>query len=174
MLKNTVLEAKEVWKGYGYAKGSHRWVLIGVNIKVLEGEFISILGKPDAGKSTLLKILGFLELPDKGAIYFHGRLVGKSDAGELEHMHNERVYLIDRPVSAKQINIPSGKNFAVVLIDKPDGLISHGNLLTNISYLNSCGIAVVMATRKPVLASHATSIYKLSGGKIEKLNGSTV
>lgn len=174
MLKNTVLEAKEVWKGYGYVNGSYRWVVIGVNLKVLEGEFVSILGKPDAGKSTLLKTLGFLELPDKGAVYFQGRLVGKSDAGELEHMHNEKVCLIDQPVSAKQIIMSAVKNFAVVLIDKPDGLIDYGNLLTNISYLNSCGIAVVLATSKAVLASRATSIYKLSGGKIEKINGSTV
>lgn len=174
MLKNLVMETKEVWKGYGYANESHRWVLIGVNLKVLEGEFISILGKPDEGKSTLLKILGFLELPDKGAVYFQGRLVGESGAGELEHMHNDRVCLIDRPVSAKQIIMPTEKNLAVVLIDKPDAFINHGTLLTNINYLNSCGIAVVLATRKPLLASRATSIYKLSGGKIEKLNGSTV
>ena len=174
MLKNTVLETKEVWKGYEYPDGSHHWILTGINLKVVKGGFISILGKADAGKSTLLKILNFLELSDKGGVYFQGRLVGKSGAGELEIMHNDKVYLIDRPVSAKQIMIPDGKNYSVVLIDDPDDLINHKKLLTAINYLNSCDVAVIMATREPVVASFAKSIYKLSGGMIEKLNGDSV
>lgn len=78
MLKSTVLEAKELWKGYEETKGSYRWVLKKLNLQFLEGEFISILGESGEGKSTLLKILSFNEYPDKGGIYFQGRLVGKS------------------------------------------------------------------------------------------------
>ncbi len=170
MLKNTVLEARGIWKGYRKSSGIFHWALKKVDLKLKEGEFISILGAPAEGKSTLLKILGFLETPDKGEIYFQGRLVGEIGVKELKHMRKERVWLVDSYLPT-QILPP---NLAVVLLDEPAGLpkSTPGNyLLSHIRHFNDCGIAVVMATLDPVKASCATSIYKLSKGKIAKING---
>ena len=44
-------------------------VLEDVSFDVNEGEFISILGSSGCGKTTLLKILIGIELPDTGSIY---------------------------------------------------------------------------------------------------------
>ena len=176
MLKNPVLEAKGIWKGYEEPNGSYNWVLKGLNLKLLEGDFISILGRPATGKSTLLKIMSFLELPDKGEVYFQGRLVGKSGAEELDQMRRERIWLIENYISADQLTASIGGKLSAMLLDEPNGLLKHkpGNsLFKNIGYLNSRGIAVLAATSDPVAASRAPSIYKLSGGKIVKIAGST-
>ena len=176
MLRNPVLEAKGIWKGYEEPNGSYNWVLKGLNLKLLEGDFISILGRPGSGKSTLLKIMSFLELPDKGEVYFQGRLVGKSGAEELDQMHSERIWLIEHYITANLVTASMGGKLAAVLLDEPDGLLKYKPdhlLFKNFDYLNSRGIAVVTSTRDPVAASHAPSIYKLSGGKIVKIAGST-
>ncbi len=172
MLKNPVLETKGIWKGYEEANRSYCWILKELNLELMEGEFISILGKPASGKTTLLNILSFLKFPDKGEVYFQGRLVGKSGAEELKHMHNERVWLFEHILTSNQIAVAVEKKLAAVLLDEPTGLLNlepDNFLLKSVRYLNSCGIAVVTATKDPVTASHATSIYKLSEGKIEKL-----
>jgi len=54
-----------VYKSYGRFN-----ILNKVNLIVNEGDFIVIKGKSGVGKSTLLRILGLLERPDKGLVEF--------------------------------------------------------------------------------------------------------
>ncbi|MEM0336277.1 MAG: ABC transporter ATP-binding protein [Thermofilum sp.] len=65
-----MIELSNVWKSYGT-----REVLRGVDLVVGEGEFVSIRGKSGVGKTTLLKIIGLLEPPDKGDVRLFGRSV---------------------------------------------------------------------------------------------------
>ena len=48
-------------------------VLNKVNIKILEGEMISLIGPSGTGKSTLLNIAGLLESPTLGSIFLSGK-----------------------------------------------------------------------------------------------------
>ena len=175
MLNNPVLESRKIWKGYVDANGAYRWILKGLNLKFLEGKFISILGKPEEGKSTLLKTLGFLEIPEKGEIYFQGRLVGKKSNEELEHMLNERVWLIDLSAPINPL-VSTPKTLAVVLLDDPAALYKISTdptngyrLLTRIYNLNCRGVTVVVATKNPKVASLANSIHILSRGELKEL-----
>jgi ABC-type lipoprotein export system ATPase subunit len=45
-------------------------VLKGINLQVLPGESLAITGPSGAGKSTLLNIMGTLEKPSKGDVFF--------------------------------------------------------------------------------------------------------
>ena len=57
-------------------------VLKGINLQIREKEVVSIVGASGAGKTTLLQIIGTLDRPDSGSIYYNGsdisRLKGKS------------------------------------------------------------------------------------------------
>lgn len=44
-----------------------------VDLEIKEGEFVSIMGPSGCGKSTLLNILGLLDNPTSGELYFDGR-----------------------------------------------------------------------------------------------------
>ncbi|HEY0054579.1 MAG TPA: ABC transporter ATP-binding protein [Pedobacter sp.] len=54
-------------------KGSKRiFILKDINLKIKEGEFVSIMGPSGSGKSTLLHILGTLEQASEGEYFFDG------------------------------------------------------------------------------------------------------
>lgn len=48
-------------------------VLRGLDINIWEGDFISIIGASGSGKSTVLNLIGLLDRPTKGQIYFKGK-----------------------------------------------------------------------------------------------------
>ena len=58
-MSRTVISAKQIKKAYKDLQ-----VLKGVDLTILEGEVISIVGASGAGKTTLLQILGTLDKPD--------------------------------------------------------------------------------------------------------------
>ena len=58
-------------------------VLKGVNLEVKRGEVISIVGPSGAGKTTLLQLIGTLDKPTGGKIFFDGE--------ELYRMNNKRL-----------------------------------------------------------------------------------
>jgi ABC-type lipoprotein export system ATPase subunit len=56
-------------------------VIRGVTLNIAAGEFVSIRGGSGAGKTTLLQILGGLDKPDAGELYWDGELVsGRGNA----------------------------------------------------------------------------------------------
>jgi len=65
-----MIELTKVWKKYSTTP-----VLKDLNLTVKEGQFISIRGKSGVGKTTLLKIVGLLEPPDKGQVKLNGKNV---------------------------------------------------------------------------------------------------
>jgi ABC-type lipoprotein export system ATPase subunit len=55
--------------------GRPNFILKDINLKVAEGEFISIMGPSGSGKSTLLNIIGMLDLPSEGSYHFYDQSV---------------------------------------------------------------------------------------------------
>ena len=70
--RNAIIELRNIKKSFG-----DRQVLKGIDLKVDEGELITIMGRSGAGKSTLLNILGFFENATEGDYLFDGKPVKK-------------------------------------------------------------------------------------------------
>jgi len=66
----TPVELKHVTKSFGQHTVCHD-----VNLKILEGEFVTLLGSSGCGKTTTLNILAGLEDPSSGDIMMSGRRV---------------------------------------------------------------------------------------------------
>jgi lipoprotein-releasing system ATP-binding protein len=58
---------------------------------VSRGQRLAIIGESGAGKSTLLHLLGGLEKPDKGRIFFHGRNIVELGESDLAAFRNRQV-----------------------------------------------------------------------------------
>lgn len=63
----TVLHAQEVRKSFG-VRGNVQQVLKGINLRVMEGEFVGIMGPSGSGKSTLIKVLATIDKATEGKI----------------------------------------------------------------------------------------------------------
>lgn len=66
-MKELNLEMQSVKKGY------HRPVLGGIDLKLTNESYVTIVGKSGSGKSTLLNILGLIEEFDSGEFHFNGK-----------------------------------------------------------------------------------------------------
>lgn len=83
-----ILEARQITKTF-QQKDRKLEVLKGVDFKVERGEAVCIMGSSGAGKSTLLQILGTLDRPTSGSLFFDGKsLLDKSD-DELSSFRNK-------------------------------------------------------------------------------------
>lgn len=54
-------------------------VLKDFNLKVREGEFLTVIGKSGCGKTTMLKLMNGLLKPEEGIVYVEGRDIAKTD-----------------------------------------------------------------------------------------------
>lgn len=68
--------------------------LTNVNIMIVEGEFVAIMGASGSGKSTLLNILGCLDKPSSGDYYLDGVHVNKLNKNELADIRNQKIGFI--------------------------------------------------------------------------------
>ncbi len=75
---DTLLRAAGVYSIYEGKEGSANVVaLSGVDLSIDAGEFVSIVGPSGSGKSSLMRILGGLQAPSAGHIYYHGEDITK-------------------------------------------------------------------------------------------------
>lgn len=79
-----LIELHNINKTYNNGQPLH--VLKGINLRIEEGEFVSIMGASGSGKSTLLNILGILDNYDTGEYLLEGRLIkGLSEKQAAEY-----------------------------------------------------------------------------------------
>lgn len=69
-------------------------VLKGIDVQLHEGEFTAIVGQSGSGKSTLLHLLGTLDAPDQGEIWFQDRRVDNLPARQQERIRNREFGMI--------------------------------------------------------------------------------
>jgi len=87
--------------------------LTGVSLKILRGDYVSIMGPSGSGKSTLLNLLGCLDRSDSGIYLFEGRDVSSLSDTELSSLRQNRIgfvfqffHLISRLTAAENIELP--------------------------------------------------------------------
>jgi lipoprotein-releasing system ATP-binding protein len=73
-------------KSYGNLK-----VLKGIDLEIPEGEVIAICGASGAGKSTLLHIMGTLDKPDKGELFFDKTSIFTLTDTDLSLFRNQNI-----------------------------------------------------------------------------------
>ena len=80
------LEVKDITKNFGDTQ-----VLKGVSFEMNKGEVLSIIGSSGNGKTTLLRCLNFLELPDSGTITVDGNVIFPADTQNNKTCSNKKL-----------------------------------------------------------------------------------
>lgn len=81
-----MISVKDIHKSYGNLE-----VLKGINLEIQQGEIVSVVGASGAGKSTLLHIIGTLDKPDRGKVYFGSRSVIDLNEKKLSAFRNKNI-----------------------------------------------------------------------------------
>lgn len=92
-MNNILLLASNIHKSFHSGNEEIR-VLLGADLSIEEGDFVSINGPSGSGKSTLLHILGGLQHPDKGKVVLDGKPLYSHSDRELAEIRNERIGFI--------------------------------------------------------------------------------
>jgi lipoprotein-releasing system ATP-binding protein len=108
-------------------------ILKGIDLEVYEGEFVSIIGASGSGKSSLLYILGLLDKPTEGEVFFEGEKIDYSKDKRLSYLRNSKIgfvfqfhYLVQElslldnvilPAIKKGVPIKEARERAMVLLE---------------------------------------------------------
>lgn len=85
-----VIETEDLAKYY-YVGGTVVKALDGVNVKIVRGEYVSVVGPSGSGKTTLFNMIGGLEKPSKGRVYIDGVDIARLDAYELAWLRCRKI-----------------------------------------------------------------------------------
>ncbi len=89
-----LISIKDVYKIYGEGLESEVRALNGVNLEIDYGEFVAIAGQSGSGKSTMMNVLGCLDIPTYGDYFLAGKDVAELTDKELSHIRNKQIGFI--------------------------------------------------------------------------------
>ena len=92
-MKKSIIELKGVWKTYKMGEVEVN-ALRGVSLAINQGEFVAITGASGSGKSTMMNLVGCLDLPTKGAIYLDNKDISKLNESDLAQIRGQKIGFI--------------------------------------------------------------------------------
>ncbi len=92
-MKDAIIQLEDVWKHYQMGKVKLS-ALQGISLKVNKGEFLAITGKSGSGKSTIMNLIGCLDLPSKGKIHLDSKDISKLKESKLAQIRGQKIGFI--------------------------------------------------------------------------------
>ncbi|HIE15609.1 MAG TPA: ABC transporter ATP-binding protein [Bacteroidales bacterium] len=86
----TIIRIEELVKKYFVGTQTIR-ALRGINLSVQRNEYVAIMGASGSGKSTMMNILGCLDVPTSGTYILNGKNVSSLDENELAEIRNKEI-----------------------------------------------------------------------------------
>ena len=89
-----LIELRDVYKIYGEGLESEVRALDGVSLDIEKGEFVAVVGQSGSGKSTMMNVLGCLDIPTRGTYHLDGVDVRELTDKELSRIRNKQIGFI--------------------------------------------------------------------------------
>ena len=87
---NNLIRVVDLYKSY-YDGSTELPVLKGVDLAVKKAQIVAIVGASGVGKSTLLHLLGGLDRPTEGEVFYEGENIFALNDQELDRFRNEEI-----------------------------------------------------------------------------------
>ena len=89
-----LIELRNVYKIYSEGLESEVRALDGVSLELERGEFVAVVGQSGSGKSTMMNVLGCLDIPTRGDYFLDGVDVRELSDKELSRIRNKQIGFI--------------------------------------------------------------------------------
>ena len=89
-----LIDIRDLYKIYNEGKESEVRALDGVSLQIDRGEFVAIVGQSGSGKSTMMNVLGCLDIPTYGEYFLEGTDIGSLSDKELARIRNREIGFI--------------------------------------------------------------------------------
>ncbi len=86
-----LIELAGITKEYLLGSGEVYHAINGISLKIMEGEFVAIMGPSGSGKSTTMHILGALDVPTHGKYLFKGKNIENYSEDRLAEIRNREI-----------------------------------------------------------------------------------
>jgi putative ABC transport system ATP-binding protein len=150
-----ILSADEIKKEY--CRGENSFLAVdGATISIDEGEFVSIIGRSDSGKSTLLNILSGLIVPDEGNVSFEGQDYAVMDDKAISELRCNKIGYI---MQSKSV-LPNLNALQNVLLPNLFNNSNHKPVEQALMLLDEVGLGA-LAEEYPA---------NLSGGEVRRIS----
>ena len=92
-MQEHLIELQDIYKIYQMGEVEVR-ANDGISFSIDAGEMVAIVGKSGSGKSTIMNIIGALDVPTAGKYYLNGIDVGSMSDDELAEIRNKQIGFI--------------------------------------------------------------------------------
>ena len=164
-----LIELKDVYKIYGEGLESEVRALDGVSLTIEKGEFVAIVGQSGSGKSTMMNVLGCLDIPTRGDYHLGGVDVRELTDRELSAIRNKEIGFIfqqynliqnltvlenvELPLVYQGINLDERREMAMEALERVGlaGRVKHKPTEMSGGQQQRVAIARAIATRPPII-----------------------
>lgn len=105
------MELADVWKIYQMGEVEVP-ALKGVSVGIEKGDFVAIIGASGSGKSTMMNLIGCLDVPSRGSIYLKSQDISKLSESDLASLRGKTIGFIFQQYNL----IPSMSAFENVML----------------------------------------------------------
>ncbi|MBN2368176.1 ABC transporter ATP-binding protein [Candidatus Woesearchaeota archaeon] len=92
-MKQPLVVLKDVWKIYQMGEVKVP-ALRGVSVEIHKGDFVAIIGQSGSGKSTMMNMVGCLDMPTKGSVHLKSHNISELSESDLSTMRGKAVGFI--------------------------------------------------------------------------------
>ena len=165
----SLIQLDNVFKIYCEGLENQVNALNGVSLSIEKGEFVAIIGTSGSGKSTMMNILGCLDVPTRGEYFLDGVPISLRSKRELEVIRSKQISFIFQgynlipsltvwqnvalPMLYQKIPLEERRERALKALDQVEILAKAENKPSQLSggQQQRVAIARAIATRSPVL-----------------------
>lgn len=144
-----MIRFEHVNKSFGAEK-----VLVDFSLHIEEGEFLTVIGRSGCGKTTMLRMINGLQIPDSGKVLVEGQDVAQAD---LIALRRRIGYVIQNKGLFPHMTVEENITYVPVISGKKD---KQENRKLALRLLQNVGLAQEMADRYPA---------ELSGGQQQRV-----
>src|SRR5574340_452344 len=89
----TIMKLQDVWKIYKMGEVEVP-ALRGINVDIKKGDFVAIIGASGSGKSTMMNLIGCLDIPSRGKLFLRSQDISTLSESDLASFRGRTIGFI--------------------------------------------------------------------------------